>query len=106
VLGVASKRIQCDEARAFCYAKQKNVGTAKAAPEATGDVWTWTALDADAKLILTWAVCGRDAGYARALMDDLRTRITTRVRLTTDRHRLICKRSKMRSAQTLITRCS
>src|ERR1700730_3631638 len=45
VRGVASKRIQCDEARAFCYAKQKNVGTAKATPEGAGDVWTWTALE-------------------------------------------------------------
>jgi IS1 family transposase len=87
VRGVASKRIQCDEAWAFCYAKQKNVATAKAAPEGAGDVWTWTALDAETKLILTWAVGGRDAGYALALMDDLRGRITTRVQLTTDGHR-------------------
>jgi hypothetical protein len=42
VLGVASKRVQCDEAWAFCYAKQKNVATAKAAPGGIGDVWTWT----------------------------------------------------------------
>src|SRR3984893_4613675 len=87
VRGVASKRIQCDEAWAFCYAKQKNVAGAKAAPEGAGDVWTWTALDADSKVILSWAVGGRDAGYALALMDDLRSRITTRVQLTTDGHR-------------------
>src|SRR5216683_240599 len=79
VRGVASKRVQCDEAWAFCYAKQKNVATAKAAPEGAGDVWTWTALDADSKLILSWQVGGRDASYALALMDDLRSRITTRV---------------------------
>ena len=88
VHGVASQRIQCDEAWAFCYAKQKNVAGAKAAPEGAGDVWTWTALEnADSKLILSWAVGGRDAGYALALMDDLRGRITTRVQLTTDGHR-------------------
>jgi IS1 family transposase len=87
VRGVASQRVQCDEAWAFCYAKQKNVATAKAAPEGAGDVWTWTAVDADSKLILSWAVGGRDAGYALALMDDLRGRITTRVQLTTDGHR-------------------
>jgi len=87
VRSVASRRVQCDEAWAFCYAKQKNVATAKAVPEGAGDVWTWTALDADSKLILTWTVGGRDAGYALALMDDLRTRITTRVQLTTDGHR-------------------
>jgi transposase len=45
VRNVPSKRIQCDEAWAFCYARQKNVVTAKAAPEGAGDVWTWTALD-------------------------------------------------------------
>src|SRR6202030_151466 len=69
------------------YAKQKNVATAKAAPEGAGDVWTWTALDADSKLILSWAIGGHDAGYALALMDDLRSRVTTRVQLTTDGHR-------------------
>src|SRR6266404_847689 len=87
VRGVASKRVQCDEAWAFCYAKQKNVASAKAAPEGAGDVWTWTALDADSKLILSWQVGGRDASYALALMDDLRQRIATRVQLTTDGHR-------------------
>src|SRR5438270_10903728 len=87
VRGLASQRVQCDEAWAFCYAKQKNVAGAKAAPEGAGDVCTWTALDADSKLILSWAVGGRDAGYALALMDDLRGRITTRVQLTTDGHR-------------------
>jgi len=87
VRNVASKRIQCDEAWAFCYAKQKNVPTAKAAPEGAGDVWTWTALDSDSKLILTWAVGGRDASYALELMDDLRPRLANRVQLTTDGHR-------------------
>ena len=61
VRGVASKRVQCDEAWSFCYAKAKNVATAKAAPQGAGDVWTWTALDSDTKLILTWNVGGRDA---------------------------------------------
>jgi IS1 family transposase len=87
VRGVASKRIQCDEAWAFCYAKQKNVSAAKSAPGGAGDVWTWTALDSDSKLILTWEVGGRDAGYALSLMDDLRGRLLNRVQLTTDGHR-------------------
>jgi IS1 family transposase len=87
VRGVASKRVQCDEVWSFCYAKQKNVATAKAAPEGAGDVWTWTALDADSKLVLTWQVGGRDASYALALMDDLRVRLANRVQLTTDGHR-------------------
>src|SRR3984893_6635489 len=84
---VASQRIQCDEAWAFCYAKQKNVATAKAAPEGAGDVWTWTALDSDTKLILSWQVGGRGADYALALMDDLRGRLANRVQLTTDGHK-------------------
>jgi IS1 family transposase len=87
VRNVASKRVQCDETWSFCYAKQKNVATAKAAPQGAGDVWTWTALDSDTKLILTWNVGGRDAEYALALMDDLRGRLANRVQLTTDGHR-------------------
>jgi IS1 family transposase len=87
VRNVKATRVECDEAWAFCYAKQKNVATAKAAPENAGDVWTWLALEADTKLILSYLVGGRDGEYAVALMDDLRSRITNRVQLTTDGHR-------------------
>jgi len=87
VRNVVSKRIQCDEIWAFCYAKQKNVGTAKAAPEGAGDIWTWTAIDADTKLMVSWLVGGRDAGYASVLMDDLASRLANRVQLTTDGHK-------------------
>lgn len=87
VRGVTSKRIQCDEIWSFTYAKQKNVASAKAAPEEAGDTWTWTALDADSKLILSWLVGGRDSEYAMAFMDDLRSRLANRVQLTTDGHR-------------------
>src|SRR3954452_375423 len=52
VRGVSSKRVQCDEIWAFNYCKQRNVATAKAAPEQAGDLWTWTALDADSKLMI------------------------------------------------------
>jgi hypothetical protein len=58
------KRIQVDEIWAFVYAKQKNVPTAKAAPANAGDVWTWTAIDADTKLIPSWFVGGRDSDAA------------------------------------------
>ena len=81
------KRIQCDEIWAFCYAKAKNVPAAKAAPEGAGDIWTWTAIDADSKLIISWNVGGRDAGYASVFMDDVAGRLTTRVQLTTDGHK-------------------
>jgi IS1 family transposase len=84
VRGVRSKRIQADEIWSFCYAKAKNVPTAKAAPEDAGDVWTWTALDADTKLIVSYFVGGRDAGYANEFMLDVAGRLANRVQLTTD----------------------
>ena len=87
IIGLNSKRVECDEVWSFCYAKQKNVATAKDAPEGAGDVWTWTALDADTKLIVSYLVGGRDAEYALAFMDDLHSRIVTRVQLTTDGHK-------------------
>lgn len=87
VQNVEAQRIQCDEIWSFCYAKAKNVKTAKAAPDEAGDVWTWTAIDADSKLILSYLVGGRDAEYAMEFMDDLRSRLATRVQLTTDGHR-------------------
>jgi IS1 family transposase len=86
VRNVKSQRVQCDEIWSFVHAKAKNVSTAKAAPQGAGDIWTWTALDADNKLIISWAVGGRDAGYALALMDDVRGRLANRVQLTTDGH--------------------
>lgn len=84
VRDVSAKRIQCDEIWSFTYAKAKNVPTAKAAPEGAGDTWTWTALDSDSKLIVSYLVGGRDSEYAMAFMDDLRARLATRVQLTTD----------------------
>jgi IS1 family transposase len=87
VRGVKSQRVQCDEIWSFVHAKAKNVPTAKAAPQGAGDIWTWTALDADHKLILSWKVGGRDADYALMLMDDLRGRLANRVQLTTDGHK-------------------
>ena len=87
VQGVTASRIQCDEIWSFTYAKQKNVPTAKAAPADAGDTWTWTALDSDSKLIVSFLVGGRDGEYAIAFMDDLRARLANRVQLTTDGHR-------------------
>jgi IS1 family transposase len=55
------KRLQCDEIWSFCYAKQKNVADAKSAPEGAGDLWTWTALDAETKMMVSWQVGDRDA---------------------------------------------
>ena len=82
-----SRRVQCDEIWSFCYAKQKNVASAKAAPADAGDVWTWTAIDADSKLAVSWLVVGRDAGYATEFMNDVAERLSNRVQLTTDGHK-------------------
>lgn len=87
VRNVKASRIQCDEIWSFCHAKQKNVATAKATPEGAGDVWTWTAIDADTKLIVSYNVDDRSGEGAMDLMDDLRARLANRVQLTTDGHK-------------------
>jgi IS1 family transposase len=86
VRNVKATRIQCDEIWAFCYSKAKNVAKAKAAPDGAGDVWTWTAIEAANKMIVSFMVGGRDGEYALAFMDDLRSRLANRVQLTTDGH--------------------
>jgi IS1 family transposase len=87
VRDVKAKRVQVDEIWSFTYAKQRNVPNAKAAPEWAGDTWTWTAIEADTKLIITWLVGGRDGEYAMAFMDDVAKRLANRVQLTSDGHR-------------------
>src|SRR5579863_9150778 len=88
VRGVKSQRVQCDEVWSFVHAKQKNAPTSKRAGDPTiGDCWTWTAIDADSKLLVSYMVGGRDAEFALMLMDDLRGRLANRVQLTTDGHR-------------------
>jgi IS1 family transposase len=87
VRDVKASRIQCDEIWSFCYAKAKNVEAAEASPEGAGDVWTWTAIDADTKLIASWYCGDRSGQSAIVLMDDLRSRLANRVQLTTDGHK-------------------
>jgi len=82
-----TKRVEVDEIWSFVYAKRKNVEAAVAAPEGAGDVWTWTAIDADSKLVMSWLVGGRDGEYALAFMDDLKSRLANRVQLTSDGHK-------------------
>lgn len=86
VRNVKASRIQCDEIWSFAYAKGKNVPGAKAAPEGAGDVWTWTAIDAETKLIVSYFVGDRSGESAITFMDDLRSRLANRVQLTTDKH--------------------
>lgn len=82
-----SKRVQVDEIWNFIYAKNDNVKEAKAAPPDAGDVWTWTAIDADTKLLVSWLVADRKIESAMMFMDDLKERLANRVQLTTDGHR-------------------
>ena len=79
------RRIECDEIWSFVYAKERAVRYAKAAPEGAGDAWTFTAIDADAKLIVSYLVSGeRDEETALAFMDDLRGRLEDRPQSSTD----------------------
>ena len=87
VQGVRAKRIQCDEIWSFCYAKGRTVRTGKELPEGAGDVWTWTAIDADTKLILSYFVGDRNRRSACAFLTDLRDRIINRPQITSDQFR-------------------
>jgi IS1 family transposase len=81
------KRIQCDEIWSFCYAKEKNVSPEKKGILGYGDVFTWTALCADTKLVPSFLVGRRDAALAKLFIDDLASRLINRAQLTTDGHR-------------------
>jgi hypothetical protein len=78
VRGVKSRRVQCDEIWQFCYAKEKNVPSEKKGEFGYGDVWTWTAVDADTKLTISYLVGKRDAGCAYEFMQDLAGRLANR----------------------------
>jgi IS1 family transposase len=88
LVNLPCKRIQCDEIWSFCYAKQKNVPAEKQGQFGYGDVWTWTALCADTKLICSWKIGTRAASIAYALMQDLAGRLANRIQLTTDGYRV------------------
>jgi hypothetical protein len=81
------ERVQLDEIWSFVYAKNDNVKKAKAAPPHAGDAWTWTAICADTKLLISTLVGGRDTDYALHFVDDLRWRLAHRVQITSDGHK-------------------
>lgn len=87
VRDVPARRIQCDEVWAFCHCKQKNVPEERNGEFGIGDVWTWTAIDADTKLMVAWAVGTRDGEYAAEFINDVAARLKNRVQLTTDGHK-------------------
>lgn len=81
------KRLQCDEIWDFCYAKQKNAPNKLKGRFGYGDVWTWTAICADSKLVPSWRVGDRDGDTAYIFIKDLASRLSNRVQLTTDGHK-------------------
>ena len=87
VRNVKANRVQVDEIWSFTAAKQKNVAAMKKPVEGAGDTWTWTALDADSKLIVGWFVGGRDGECAKLFMDDVAGRLANRVQITSDGHK-------------------
>jgi IS1 family transposase len=89
VRNVAAERVQVDEIWSFCYAKEKNAtGDMWEKVGYAGDVWTFTAIDADTKLIISWLVGRRDAGCAAEFLQDVASRLTNRIQLTTDGHKM------------------
>jgi IS1 family transposase len=84
---LGSTRIECDEVWSFCYAKAKNVPEERRGEFGYGDVWTWTAIDPDTKLVPSWLVGSRDLDDAMAFMADLGSRLANRVQITTDGHK-------------------
>lgn len=86
VRGVKSARVLCHETWSFAYSKATNVERANAAAPGSGDAWTWTAFDAESKMILSWVIGNRDSMTALYLMDDVRARLVNWLQLTTDGH--------------------
>jgi IS1 family transposase len=85
---LSCKRIQCDEIWSFCYAKEKNVPKDKKGKFGYGDVWTFTAIDADTKLVPSWYIGRREIQSAYIFLKDLASRLANRVQLTTDGHKM------------------
>jgi IS1 family transposase len=82
---LSCERIECDEIWSFCYAKAKNVPVKYEDEWGYGDVWTWTAIDADTKLVPSWLVGKRDNRDCYTFLADLKSRLRPgRVQLTTD----------------------
>lgn len=80
------RRLQCDANWSFVGGKRK-IANPEQKADGWGDVWTWTAIDTDTKLCVTWLVGGRDSGSAREFMEDCASRVNSRVRVTIDSHR-------------------
>ena len=84
VRNVKARRIQCDEIWSVNYCKDANLAKAKAAPARAGSTWTWTAIEAQTKLIISYWVGDRDGQTALAFIQDMASRIVDRPQITTD----------------------
>ena len=87
LVGLTCKRIQVDEIWSFVGMKQKNVPDERKGEFGVGDVWTWTAIDADSKLTVSWLLGDRTAATAKEFMNDLAGRLANRVQITSDGHK-------------------
>jgi IS1 family transposase len=87
LVNLPCKRVECDEIWSFCYSKQRNVPEDKKGIFGFGDIWTWTAICADTKLICSFMVGTRDSDAAKTFIGDLAPRLANRVQLTTDGHK-------------------
>jgi IS1 family transposase len=85
--GVKARHVQVDELWSFCAAKDKNVATMKAPIDGAGNVWTWTAIEAETKLLVSHFCGGRDGECAKCFIDDMASRIANRIQLTSDGHK-------------------
>lgn len=106
IRSIKARQVQCDEIWGFCYSKEKNAAPADKGVLGYGNVYTWTGMDADSKLMVSYMAGKRDADCANAFMEDLASRLATRVQLTTDGHRPYLEAVEGASlAVTLITPC-
>lgn len=87
VRGVKASKVQVDEIWSFTAAKEKNAASMKPPVDGTGDTWTWTAIEADTKLLISHFVGGRDGECAKCFIEDVASRITNRIQLTSDGHK-------------------
>ncbi len=88
IRNISAKRVQVDEIWSFVGCKQKNVTAAKMEAGHCGDVWTFTAIEAQTKLVISWMVGARDAGCATEFLRDVEGRLSNRIQLTTDGHKM------------------
>ena len=84
VRGLSTTDVQCDEIWSYCYSKQKNIPAHLQGQPGYGSVWTWTALDSDSKMMISWVVSDRSQEAADAIIADLKSRITNRIQLNSD----------------------